>query len=152
MEFDASLADLIVYHEQFVGNDNQQLRLLSAHLDTENEDQNQKLVSVNFLHTSNENPSFSSSIYNGIENQANVHFSKLVVTLQLEALLSILRFQDSLMKSLPTDKPEDQAKKKEEEEQQKKQQEQKIAEDNKAGKVVKKNGENWEIVMRVIFF
>ena len=35
MEFDASLADLIVYHEQFIGKDNQQLRLLSAQLNTD---------------------------------------------------------------------------------------------------------------------
>jgi len=32
MEFDASLPDLIVYHEQFFGKDNQQLRLLSTKL------------------------------------------------------------------------------------------------------------------------
>ncbi|CAF2796909.1 unnamed protein product [Rotaria sp. Silwood2] len=59
MEFDASLANLILYHEQFIGKDNQQLRLLSAQLeqDTSN-NQNKKLVCVNFLHTSPENPTF----------------------------------------------------------------------------------------------
>ncbi|CAF3939022.1 unnamed protein product [Rotaria sp. Silwood2] len=143
MEFDASLANLIVYHEQFIGKDNQQLRLLSAQLEQNpNNDENQKLVSVNFLHTSPENPLFLTSDYNGIENRAHVHFSKLVVTLQLEALLSILRFQDSLMKQLPQDTPENQEKKKQEEEM-KKQQEQKNTEDNKnidktTGKVVQK--------------
>ncbi|CAF0895845.1 unnamed protein product [Rotaria sp. Silwood1] len=141
MEFDASLANLLVYHQQFIGKDNQQLRLLSAQLEQNtNNDENQKLVSVNFLHTSPENPLFLTSDYNGIENKAHVHFSKLVVTLQLEALLSILRFQDTLMKQLPQDTPENQAKKKQEEEM-KKQQEQKNAEDkniDKTGKAVQK--------------
>jgi hypothetical protein len=127
MEFDASLTDFIVYHEQFIGKDNQQLRLLSAQYIEQEGEENRKLVSVYFLHTSPENPLFSSSNYNGIENQANVTFSKLVVTLQLEALLSIFKFQDSLIKKLPQDKPEEQAKKKQEEE-------------NK--KIAKKNGEN----------
>jgi hypothetical protein len=144
MEFDASLADLIVYHEQFIGNDNQQLRLLSAQLtrDNPNEQSDQKLVSVNFLHTSPDNPLFSSSIYNGIENKAHVHMTKLVVTLQLEALLSILRFQDALSKKLPKDILEDETKKKE--------QQLTIPEENKtfgrsistSGKVVKKNGKS----------
>ena len=110
MEFEASLADLIVYHEQFIGKDNQQLRLLAAQVDKTSSQGSQKLVNVNFLHTSKENPLFSSVEYNSIENQAHVHFSKLMVTLQLEALLSILRFQDSLMKKLPNDKPLDETK------------------------------------------
>ncbi|UJR35157.1 hypothetical protein I4U23_027926 [Adineta vaga] len=150
MEFNASLADLIVYHEQFVGKDNQQLRLLSAQLNKdENNSEHEKLVSVNFLHTSPDNPLFSSSTYNGIENRAHIHMTKLVVTLQLEALLSILRFQDALLKKLPKDTPEMELKKRlqEEEEETKKQQELKVPEDNRtlarsistSGKVVKKN-------------
>lgn len=149
MEFDASLADLIVYHEQFIGKDNRQLRLLSAELNKENtnKEQNQKLVSVNFLHTSPENPLFNTSIYNGIENKAYVHFTKLVVILQLEALLSILRFQDALVKKLPKDLLEDDEKKKEIDENDKKQQ-LKVPEENKnfgrsvstVAKVVKKDG------------
>jgi hypothetical protein len=157
MEFDASLADLIVYHEQFIGTDNQQLRLLSAReLNTNNKikEQNQKLVSVNFLHTSPENPLFSSSIYNGIENKAHVHFTKLVVILQLEALLSILRFQDALFKKLPKDLLEDETKKKTTDEDEKKQQLLKVPDENKnlrrststSEKVAKKNGkENFHI-------
>ena len=149
MEFDASLADLIVYHEQFIGKDNQQLRLLSARLNRHNTDQvvqlDQKLVSINFLHTSPDNPLFSSATYDGIENKAHVHMTKLEVILQLEALLSILRFQDALMKKLPKDSAEIEAKKTEEET---KKQLQKVAEENKTlaripsttGKVVKKNG------------
>ena len=105
MEFDASLANLIVYHEQFIGKDNQQLRLLSAEINQTNESYNdaQKLVSVHFLHTSPDNPLFSSPMYSEIENRAHVHMTKLVVTLQLEALLSILRFQDALVRKLPKD-------------------------------------------------
>ncbi len=150
MEFDASLADLIVNHEQFIGKDNQQLHLLSAQLNTDINNQiiqqDQKLVSVQFLHTSPENPLFLSSNYNGIENRAHVHFSKLVVTLQLEALLSILRFQDALMKKLPKDTPEEELKKKEEEEEKKQQQQQlKVPETfgrslSISGKAIKKNG------------
>ena len=52
MEFNASLAGLIVYNEQFIGKDNQQLRLLSAELSKDQiEQHDQKLFSVNFLHT-----------------------------------------------------------------------------------------------------
>lgn len=116
MEFDASLTDFIVYHEQFIGKDNRQLRLLSAQLDKHsNDQQDQKLVSVHFVHTSAENPLFKSNIYDGIENRAYVHFSKLVVILQLEALLSILRFQDALLKKLPKDLPMEEMKKKDDE-------------------------------------
>jgi hypothetical protein len=148
MEFNASLADLIVDHEQFIGKGNQQLRLLSAQLNTDEKDQqDKKLVSVNFLHTSPDNPLFSSPTYNGIENRAHVHFTKLVVTLQLEALLSILRFQDALLKKLPKDTPEMEAKKTMEEEA-RRQSTLKVPEDSRTparsisttGKVAKKNG------------
>ena len=110
MEFDATLADLIVFHDQFVGKDQRQLRLLSAELNNSSDQNEEKLVSVQFLHTSAENPLFKSATYDGIENRAHVHLSKLVVTLQLEALLSILRFQDALMKKLPKDLPIDENK------------------------------------------
>ena len=116
MEFDASLANLIVYHEQFIGKDNQQLRLLSAELNSPDK-QDQKLVSLNFLHTSPSNPLFFSSTYNGIENKAHLHLTKLVVTLQLEALLSILRFEDVLSRKLPKDILEDDSKKKQQQQQ-----------------------------------
>ncbi len=87
IEFDASLADLIVYHEQFIDKDNQHLRLLSAQLNRENST-DQKLVNVKFLHTS--------SIY-----QVHIHLTKFIMNLQLEALLSIFKFVDSLVKKLP---------------------------------------------------
>ena len=153
MKFDASLTNLIVYHEQFIGKDNRQLRLLSAQLNENNlnKQQIEKLVSLQFVHTSTENPLFLSSTYNGIENRAHVHFTKLVVILQLEALLSILRFQDELMKKLPKDNLEDNLKKKDieqEEEEEEKKEQLKSLDENKtsgkssstAGKVVKKNG------------
>ncbi|CAF3616816.1 unnamed protein product [Rotaria sp. Silwood1] len=133
MDFDASLANLIVYHEQFIGKDNQNLRLLSAELEQMNGPDSQKLVCFKYHHTSSENPFFLSPYYDGIEDRVQVHFSKLVVTLQLEALLSIFRFQDSLMKKLPQATAEDQAK-------QKREQEQKNIEVNdKTGQIVKKN-------------
>ena len=115
MDFNASLADFIVYHKQFIGKDNQQLRLLSAQLDAERSEEHRKLVSVHLLHTSKENPLFLSPTYNGVENEAQVKFSKLVVNLKLEALLSILRFQDSLMKKLPQASPPIEEKKEEQE-------------------------------------
>jgi len=147
MEFDASLTDFIVYHEQFIGKDNRQLRLLSAEFIEQEGEENRKLVSMNFQHTSPENPSFLLSPYEGIENKADVNVSKLVVTLQLEALLSIFKFQDSLMKKLPQDTPEDQAKKKQEEEKKKQEEEKKKQEEEKKQqeqKTVKKNGENFQ--------
>jgi hypothetical protein len=55
------------------------------------------------IHTSSNNPLFTSSKYNGLENKIRIHFSKLVVTLQLEALLSIMRFQDNIMLKWPKD-------------------------------------------------
>lgn len=115
MEFQASLADFIVYHEQFIGGDNERLRLLAAQLDEGKNEEDRKLVSVHLLHTSKDNPLFLDPTYNGIENVAKVTFSKLVVMLKLEALLSILRFQDSMMKKLPQGTPAIEAKKDEEE-------------------------------------
>ncbi|CAF4190264.1 unnamed protein product [Rotaria sp. Silwood2] len=127
MDFDASLANLIVYHEQFVGKDNKNLRLLSSELEQMNSSESQKLVHFKYRHTSSENPLFLSYDYDGIEDKVQVHFSKLVVTLQLEALLSIFRFQDSLMKKLPQTTIEDQTKQKN------------IEVNDKVEKIVKKN-------------
>ncbi|CAF0751812.1 unnamed protein product [Rotaria sordida] len=150
MVFDASLADLILYHEHFIGKDNQRLCLLSAQIhkndSSEINQQIQQLVSINFLHTTRENPLFSSSYYNGIENKAYVHFSKLVVILQLEALLSILRFQDALSKKISKVILDNDVKKKDEEKKEQ-QQQLKLPEENKLfgrssstfGKVIKKN-------------
>lgn len=104
MEFDATLADLVVFHDQFVGKDQRKLRLLSTEIKTTSSNENEtKFVNFKFVHTSAENPLFKSKIYDGIENRVDVHLSKLVVILQLEALLSILRFQDALLKKLPKD-------------------------------------------------
>jgi hypothetical protein len=94
IEFDASLTDLIILHEQFLTKNNQPLRLLSTKHD-------EKLLSVKSLFTSPENPLFNSDPYKRIENQVRVHISPFVMMLQVEALLSILRFQKDLMEKLP---------------------------------------------------
>lgn len=130
MHFNASLSDLIVYHEQFTGKDETTLRLLSAEYIEQEGEESRDLVSMNILHTSRENPLFQSSPYDGIENKLGVNLSKLVVNLQLEALLSIFKFQDTVMKQLAADAP---AKKKPEEEQQ-------LKNPEEEKKIVKKNG------------
>ena len=56
MEFNVSLTNLILYHEQSIGKDNQHLCLLSALLNKENSIQTS--ISLHFLHTSSENPLF----------------------------------------------------------------------------------------------
>ncbi|CAF1256037.1 unnamed protein product [Rotaria sordida] len=106
IEFQASLDDFIIYHEQFITKDNQHLRFLAAqHEENQNIDKinSKKLVSLHILHTSSNNPLFTSSKYDGLENKIRIHFSKLIVTLQLEALLSIMKFQDNFMQKWPTD-------------------------------------------------
>jgi hypothetical protein len=94
IEFDASLADLIILHEQFLTNNNKPLHLLSSAVDDQ-------LLSVKCLFTSPENPLFYSAPYNSIENKVQVHISKPLLILQVEALASILRFQHDLMEKLP---------------------------------------------------
>jgi hypothetical protein len=109
MEFHASLADFIVYHEQFIGRDGQHLRLLSAQFDDNQADDERTLISLDFVHRARDNPSFSSSTSNSIENEIDIGFSKMVVILKLEALLSIMRFQETVTKKLakatPTNEP-----------------------------------------------
>ncbi|CAF1560651.1 unnamed protein product, partial [Didymodactylos carnosus] len=111
INFNASLADLIVLHQQFVTHSGEPLRLISAK--RQNEDDDTKLISIDFLKTSLDNPMFENEPYNSIESIGTLHFSKLEVNLQLQALLSILRFQDSLMKKLPTESEAEKQKKKE---------------------------------------
>lgn len=110
MEFEASLTDFIVYHEQFVGKDDQKLRLLSAEVIEAEGEENQKLVDLSFRHTSAENPLFELAPYNGVENEAKIQVNKLMIILQLEALLSIFKFQNTIMKKFPQE-PVDQQKK-----------------------------------------
>ena len=62
IELNASLANLIIVHEQFLSNMNEPLRLFS----TEN---NGTLFAVKCLFTSPENPLFYSDPYNSIENR-----------------------------------------------------------------------------------
>lgn len=98
-EFQVSLSDLIVFHEQFIGQDNEKLRLISAEFDEGNAEEQKILVTADVKQRSRSNPAFQTA-YGGIETEGKFDFKKLVVILKLEALLSILRFQDSLMKSL----------------------------------------------------
>jgi hypothetical protein len=124
------LDNLIIFHEQFITKDNDHLRFLSAQ---QNEEINSnKLVRIDVMHTSVDNPLFTSSKYNGLENQVRIHFSKLIVTLQLEAILSIMRFQDNFMEKWPRDIFEEQVKKK-----------QQLEENKIIHKIVKKSGENF---------
>jgi hypothetical protein len=120
IEFQASLDDMIIYHEQFIANDNQVLRLLAAQ-----HEEKKKLVNISILHILEDNLLKS----DGLENKVRIHLNRFLVTLQLEALLSIMRFQDNIMQKWPTD------------------QKKKISEDNKTisniEKFVKKNGEKF---------
>ncbi|CAF4608864.1 unnamed protein product [Rotaria sp. Silwood1] len=114
IEFQASLDDFTIYHEQFITKDNHQLRFLAAqHEENQIIDKtnSKKLVSIHILHTSSDNPLFTSSKYDELENKVRIHLSKLIVTLQLEALLSIMKFQDNIMQKWPTDIFEQQIKK-----------------------------------------
>jgi len=112
IEFQASLDDLIIFHEQFITKDNHHLRFLAAQYE-ENENINKinsnKLVTIHILHTSSNNPLFTSSKYDRLENKIRTHLSKLVLTLQLEALLSIMRFQDNIIQKWPKNSLEEQA-------------------------------------------
>lgn len=88
-EFRASLDDLIVFHEQFVTKNDDRLRLLAAQPNL----QSKKLVMIHVLNTS--------STHGKAENNVHIHLSKFVMVLQLEALLSILRFQDNITQKWP---------------------------------------------------
>lgn len=88
-EFQASLDDFIVLHEQFITKNNEHLRLLAAQPNL----QSKKLVMIHVLNTSSKSAK--------PENSIHVHLSKFVMILQLEALLSILRFQDNITQKWP---------------------------------------------------
>ncbi|CAF1293254.1 unnamed protein product, partial [Didymodactylos carnosus] len=95
IDFDISVADLIVIHEQFITKTNDRLRLIAVehHRDRVND----PFISIHGLLTSSVNPLLASTPYNGIENQVKVHIGKPVLLLQLEPLLSIVRFKNDLM-------------------------------------------------------
>jgi hypothetical protein len=73
--------------------------------------------------------------YGGLENKVRIHLSKFVARLQLEAVLSIMRFQDNLMQKWPIER---------------------MIEENKTmlslGKIVNKTSEFVEENSRRIFF
>ncbi|CAF1279791.1 unnamed protein product, partial [Didymodactylos carnosus] len=95
IDFDISIADLTVIHEQFITKTNARLRLIAVehHRDRVND----PFISIHGLLTSSVNPLLASTPYNGIENQVKVHIGKPVLMLQLEPLLTIVRFKNDLM-------------------------------------------------------
>ena len=95
IEFQASLDDLIILHEQFITGDNSHLQILAAQRNG-NETISKKLVTVHLLHTS--------SKHNELKNRIRIDLNKFLVTLQLEAVLSMMRFQDNLMKKWPSER------------------------------------------------
>ncbi|CAF4278394.1 unnamed protein product [Rotaria sp. Silwood2] len=95
IDFNASLADFIIVHEQFITTNNDRLCLIA--MERLHNRENDKLISINGLLTSSANPKFTSAPYNSLENQIHVHIGKSVLMLQLEALLSIIRFKNDLM-------------------------------------------------------
>ncbi|CAF3768117.1 unnamed protein product [Adineta steineri] len=93
IEFNFSLEDFYLIHQQFETKDNKKLYLIgNQHND------NSKLLVINGLLTSIENPLFSSSPYNSIENKIHINFSQSNLNIQLEALTSILIFKNNIIK------------------------------------------------------
>ncbi|CAF1527950.1 unnamed protein product, partial [Adineta steineri] len=87
IDFDISLTDLNITHEQFLTTSNSALRIISIEHHANQE--NKHLLSIQGLLTSSVNPSFDSAPYNSIENQARLHIAKPVLMLQLEPFVSI---------------------------------------------------------------
>ncbi|CAF4497379.1 unnamed protein product [Rotaria socialis] len=114
IELEVSLHDFIIYHEQFITKDNQHLRFLAAQHEENQVDvkmNSKELVSIHILHTSPDNPLFKSPQYNGIENKVRIQLNKLIFTMHLEALLSIMKFQNNIMEKWPRATVEEQAEK-----------------------------------------
>lgn len=98
IDFDAYLQDLIMVHEQFITKNNDRLRLIA--MERRDNQDNDKLITINGLLTSPVNPKFSLAPYNGIENQARINISKPILLLQLEPLLSIIRYYNDIMERI----------------------------------------------------
>ena len=106
IEFDLSLENFHIIHQQFEIEQNKKLYLF------DNQHNEKKLLSINGLLTSTENPLFSSDPYNSIENRIRMNLSKSILNLQLEAFTSIILFKNNLMNQLsrPEKDVSDQAK------------------------------------------
>lgn len=103
LDIQMSLKDFTIFHEQFITKDNQHLCLLSAqHQQTQNIDyiNSDKFFYIHILHTSLNNPLFSTPKYEGVENKIQINLNKLIITMQLEALLSIMKFQNKITQNL----------------------------------------------------
>ena len=85
----ACLTDIVVLHEQTRPNPH---RFFSTM------DQKGNLLKMNCLLTSPENPLFYSSPYDRIENQVHLQISTPMASVQLEAVKSLLRFRDGLVR------------------------------------------------------
>ncbi|CAF3978777.1 unnamed protein product [Adineta steineri] len=98
IDFDISLSDLNITHEQFLTTSNTSLRLVS--IEHHPNQDNKHLISIQGLLTSSVNPSFDSAPYNSIENQARLHIAKPVLMLQLEPFVSIIQFKNNVMEKI----------------------------------------------------
>ncbi len=92
---------MLIFHEQFLTKTNQHLRFLAGEHEP-NKLNSKKLMTIQFLHTSSKD--------GGFENRIRIHLSRFIVTLQLEALLSIMKFQDNIMQKWPKDNLAEEAK------------------------------------------
>jgi hypothetical protein len=93
MEFNASLEDFVIIHEQFETKDNNRLHLFSC-------ENNSLFFRINCLLTSTKNPSFSSSPYNSIENNIHLELTRSILNIQLEALTSIIQYKNNIQEKL----------------------------------------------------
>lgn len=93
IELNVYIDDLIITHQQFRTNNNEPYRLFSNISD-------QKLIIAKCLFTSTENPLFYSNPYNRIENKIQIHINKPIFILQVEVLISMIRFQNDIINKL----------------------------------------------------
>jgi hypothetical protein len=93
VEFDLSLEDFYIIHQQFETKDDKKFYLFGGqHKD--------KLLNISGLLTSAENPLFSSPPYNSVENKYRISLSKSILNLQLEAFSSVVIFKNNLLNKL----------------------------------------------------
>ncbi|CAF1398617.1 unnamed protein product [Adineta ricciae] len=93
IEFDLSLQDVTIIHQQFKTEENKKFSLLSK------QHQN-KIFTIAGLLTSADNPLFSVASYNSIENQISITMSRFILNIQLEIIQSILMFKNNITKQL----------------------------------------------------
>ena len=87
MDFDASLEDLIITHEQYRSSTDESLRLFSSETD-------ENLIVMKCLFTSPENPLFYSEPYRKMENRIHIRLTPAILRFQIEPILQLLTFRD----------------------------------------------------------